>query len=204
MTIALVFLMTQLILPGDRDRIVTRMIHDIEFQRAIHSQAPAEIQLFDLPAPVTDEPPPIDTQLIVEGPIRELDDGALPVGKSVNSDPEPAVDWWAEASRIAQESGEEATRRWLLEQGHERYVSIMQGPMPIRNPVQGSLPLTQENATGYLNTYGDMEIKVSKNCVAKTQVAARLDISDFARKLPMRIVCVTPKVRYSFDRDDGR
>ncbi len=52
MTVALLFLMTHLILPGEQDRIVTRTIQNIEFQRAVLPPDPASIQVFELPAPI--------------------------------------------------------------------------------------------------------------------------------------------------------
>ena len=89
----------------------------------------------------------------------------------------------------------------MLEQGYERYVSIMQGPIPITNSVRGTLPPSQEDATGYLNSYGDLEFKISENCVMQTQVSARFDTSDFGRNLPMRVTCKgAAKKKYSFDR----
>ncbi len=51
-TVALLFLMTRLILPGEQDRIVTRMIRNIEFQRAVLPPDPAGIQVFELPPPI--------------------------------------------------------------------------------------------------------------------------------------------------------
>ena len=195
-TVALLFLMTRLILPGEQDRIVTRMIRNIEFQRAVLPPNPAGIQVFELP-------PPIEPRLTSEVSNRPQKQDSLSDESFVDAGPAHVIDWWAEARRLTQESDEEALKRWLLEQGFDRYVSIMQGPLPITNSVRGTLSPTQEDTTGYLNTYGDMEIKISKNCVLQTQVAARHDISDFAKNLPMRVVCKSaPKVKFSFDRDD--
>jgi len=201
MTIALLFLMTRLILPSERDRIVTRMIQNIEFQRAVVPPLPAEIQVFELPPPVKTEPPPIEVDLPAEDPIQTNDQVSDESPKEER--PAHVIDWWAEARKLTQELGEESFKRWMLEQGYERYVSIMQGPLPITNSVRGTLPPSQEEATGYLNSYGDLEFKISENCVMQTQVSARLDMSDFGRSLPMRVTCKSaPKIKYSFDRDN--
>lgn len=201
-TIALLFLMTRLILPGDEDPLVARMIQDIEFQRVTLPPEPISIQAFR-------RPPEIEEWPLPERPIVSRDHAAETEDKPVEEDAAEnsrvqAIDWWAEARRIAQESDEDALERWLQEQGYEKYVTIMQGPLPITNSVQATLPDSQEDITGYMNSYGDMEIKVSENCVAQTQVSARLDISDFAEKMPMRVLCKPrKKIKYSFDRGES-
>lgn len=203
MTVALLYLMTRLILPSEQDRIVTRMIQNIEFQRAVPPADPAAIQVFELPPPIKDKLPPIEPNLTAERTNQTQNQDTLSNEISIKEGPAHIIDWWAEARRLTQESDEEAFKRWLLEQGYERYVSIMQGPLPITNPVRGTLPPTQEEATGYLNIYGDMEFKISENCVVQTQVSARLDISDFTKNLPMRVVCKpAPKVKYTFHRNN--
>ncbi len=112
------------------------------------------------------------------------------------------IDWQLLAQQAVTDKEQQDLQRWMVENGHTDYHTIMQGPLPITNSVQATLPPTQEDATGYLNTFGDMEIKVSENCVAKTQVAGRLDISDFSQKLPMRVDCKSPpKVKFSFERE---
>ena len=194
--------MTRLILPGDEDPIVSRMIRNIEFQRTVRPPVPASIQTYRRPAPTEDKPLPTKPELTPLDPV--LDDEPSVSEHSSNDSRVRVIDWWAEARRIAQESDEETLQRWLQEQGFEKYVTIMQGPLPITNSVQGTFPMTQEDITGYLNTYGDMEIKVSENCIAQTQVSARLDISDFAKQMPMRVLCKPrKKVKYSFDRGES-
>jgi hypothetical protein len=202
MTVALLFLMTRLILPSERDSIVTRMIQNIEFHRAIPPPIQAGVQVFELP-PQVESVPPIKVNLTAAKSIKpqkqdvSSDENSLAEGRA------RVIDWWAEARRLTQESGEEEFKRWLLEQGYDRYVSIMQGPLPITNSVRGTLPPSQEAATGYLNNYGDLEFKISENCVLQTQVSGRLDISDFAKNLPMRVLCKsTSKVKYSLDRNE--
>ncbi len=188
MTIALLFLMTRLILPNGEDRIVTRMIRNIEFERTVPTPEPAGIQFFELPPSINDKPPPGKPELAAENSTGyQIQDASS--SESSAEDPAHIIDWWAEVRRLTQESDEEAFKKWLLEQGHDRYVSIMQGPIPIRNSVRGTLPPTQEEATGYRNIYGDLEFRISENCVIQTQVSARNDVSDFGRNLPMRVVC---------------
>jgi hypothetical protein len=196
MTVALLFLMTRLILPSERDRIVTRMIQNIELHRAVLPPVLAGIQVFELP-------PPIEVNLTAADSSQTQNQDVFTGESSIEEGPAHVIDWWAEARRLTQEADEEELKRWLLEQGFERYVTIMQGPLPITNSVQGTLPPSQEEATGYLNSYGDLEFKISENCVMQTQVSARLDMSDFARNLPMRVTCKSaPKVKYSFDRNE--
>lgn len=203
MTITLLFLMTRLILPSERDPIITRMIQNIEFHRTVRPPEPTGIQAFEPPPRVKVEPAPavLDSTFDSSNP-AETQEVALDENPAKKG-PAHVIDWWAEARKIAHESDEEALKRWLLEQGYDRYVTIMQGPLPITNSVRGTLPQSQEGRTGYLNTYGDLEFKISENCVVQTQVSARLDISDFTRNLPMRVVCKpAPKVKLLFDRDD--
>lgn len=195
-TVVLLFVMTQLILPGERDRVVSRIIQSIELQRAERRSDPLNHQVFNPPTPtVARIPRPSDPRPTTSVETKSSAPNVVADGKD--------IDWWDEARKLTQDADGESLERWLLEQGHERYVTIMQGPVPITNSVQGQLPPTQEDATGYLNTFGDMEIKVSENCIAQTQVSARLDISDFSQKLPMRIICKsTEQEEFSFDRDD--
>ena len=197
-TVALLFLMTRLILPGEHDPIVTRMIRNIELRRAVPPPEPVAVPAYR--PPVEDNALNTDPAPAVERagrrPAVSTDEGAA------QETPVRPIDWEAEIRSVTREPEEQAIKRWLLEQGHEPYVSIMQGPLPITNSVRGELPITQEDITGYMNTFGDMEIKVGKYCVAQTQVSARLDMSDFAEKLPMRILCKSPPA-FRFPFDDG-
>jgi hypothetical protein len=203
MTVALIFLMTRLILPGEQDRIVSRMIQSIEFLRAESAPDTASIQVFVLPLPIEDPPPSIEQKPVAEVLAKTQNQTTIIDEGPAEDCPVHLIDLWAEARRLTQESDEDALKRWLLEQGFERYVSIMQGPVPIANSVRGELPPNQEDRTGYLNNYGDLAFKISENCVMQTLVSARLDISDFATSLPMRVTCKSPpKIRYSFDRYD--
>ncbi len=187
--------MTQLILPNHQDPIVTRMIQDIEFHRTSPPPELFGIQVFDLP-------PPIKPTLTVEGDSRPQDEEIASSEALTEEGPTHVIDWWAEARKITQEADDEAFKRWLLEQGYDRYVSIMQGPLPITNSVHGTLPSSQEDITGYMNTYGDLELKISDNCVIQSLISTRFDMSDFAKNLPMRVVCKSnSKKTYDFKRD---
>lgn len=202
-TVALLYLMTRLIMPGEHDRIVTRMIQNIELHRDIRpADQPAFLPIEPAQA-IQENQPSAQADLAAEGPQQTQNEDTLSDESAENDARVRFVDWWAEARELIKESDEEAFKRWLLEQGHEDYVSIMQGPIPITNSVQAKLAPTQEDATGYSNTFGDMEYKISENCVATTQVAARLDQSDLARALPMIISCKpSPKQKILFYRYD--
>jgi len=202
-TVALLFLMTRLILPGEHDRIVTRMIRNIELQRTVRPLQTADTRVSE-PARVREaDPAPTRPDSSVENSTPVQRQAMRPEDRSDEEEPVRPVDWWSEARRLTRESSAEALEQWSLEQGDERYVSIMQGPLPITNAVRArSLP-NQEDATGYLNIYGDMEYKISENCIATTQVVVAIDDSDFVRALPMVITCVRPpKPKISFERYD--
>lgn len=201
-TLAVLFVMTRLILPGDRDPVVSRMIQNIEFQRAVERPVPPGVRSFRRPLRIDDRSAPKASVRTSANPSPVSEPGDIAEDSPASNVRVRAIDWWAEARGVAQDSNEEALQRWSLEQGHAKYVSVMQGPLPITNSVKAPLPKTQEDITGYMNTFGDMEIKISGNCVAQTQVSARLDISDFAKHLPMRIMCKHPKkIEYSFARE---
>lgn len=193
--------MTRLILPGDEDRVVNRMIQNIELHRSVRPPEPPAIRVYQRPQPKEEvlepEAPGPTTHETQPSSVTDTspDEAADEVDRA------RFIDWWAEARKVTQEADEEALQRWLLEQGYDRYVSVMQGELPISNPVETESPLTQENRTGYLNTYGDMEYAISENCVATTQVAARFDHSDFGKALPMRITCKPRTLKkYDFSR----
>ena len=103
MTVALIYLMTRLILPTEQDRIVTRMIQNIEFQRAVLLPDPAGIQVFELPPPVEDKPLPIELNLTAEGSDQPQDQDRFSDASSIEG-PAHVIDWWAEARRLTQSS----------------------------------------------------------------------------------------------------
>ena len=192
-TVALIFLMTRLILPGQDDPVVARMLFDLELRRA-----PREIDELRIPesrrllSKRPSRPPPIRPHT----PIREGK------SKTIEAPQERHIDWQLMSQEAVLDGDEEKLKRWMIENGHSDYTTIMQGPLPITNSARATLPPSQEDATGYMNTYGDKEIKISKNCVAKSQVAGRLDISDFSEKLPMRIDCKSPaREKFTFERE---
>jgi hypothetical protein len=204
-TVALFFLMTRLILSGeqDRDRSATRTIRSIEFQRAVKRVNEVDVPVFIQPQAIRKE-----LQLTRSGSTAgrsHQSESEEPhwVGRTDKDDRAHEFDWQAEKSRLARELDDNAFERWLLEQGHERYATIMQGPLPITNSVHATSPPTQGDMTGYMNVFGDMEYEISENCVATTQVAARLDHSDFVKALPMVITCKPRlKQKFSLDRRD--
>jgi hypothetical protein len=179
------------------------MIQNIEFQRTIVPVVPETIEVFRLPPPIEPEPIPLEQELPVEPP-NQTQTAESPVFENATEDqPAHIIDWWAEARKLSEDADEEAFKRWLLEQGYEQYVSIMQGALPITNSVTDTLDGGQEDKTGYLNTYGDLEFKINENCVMRTMVSARLDQSDFARAIPMIVTChPSPKRKYTLDRYD--
>ena len=197
-TVALLFLMTRLILPGEYHPIGTRSTHNIKFESVARSLDETDVPVFEMPQAIAKEPPPSQAN----SNSNQIETKETRAGDSVEKEAQVReFDWERERRRLAQASDDAAFKRWLLEQGHERYASIMQGPLPITNSVHAKLPPTQDDITGYMNVYGDKEYKIGENCVATTQVAARLDQSDFARALPMVISCKRPlKKTYTFDR----
>lgn len=202
-TIALLYLMTRLIVPSENDPIVTRMIQNIELHRAIRLPDQVGIRPVEPPQAIEEKPPTTQANFSAEGSGQTQNNTPRTDESPEKEGRAHVIDWWGEARRLVQESDEEALKQFLLEQGYERYVSIMQGPLPITNGVLANLPPTQEDVTGYMNSYGDLEYKISENCVATTQVAATLDHSDFVKALPMIITCKRPpKQKFSFDRHD--
>ena len=197
--VALLFLMTRLILPSEQDPIIARMIQNIEFQRTIVPIEPETIEVFKLPP--KPKLSPLEPELPVK-PANPNQTDELPVLSDATEDqPTHAIDWWAEARKQSEDADEEAFERWLLEQGYKKYVSIMQGALPITKSARGTLDGDPDGSTGYMNSFGDMEFKISENCVMRTQVSARLDQSDFSRALPMIVTCKSPsKQKYIIER----
>ncbi len=193
--------MTRLILPGEHDRIVTRMIQNIELQRAVQPLEVADTRVSELAQVSEAEHPPVRPDSTVADPTQVKAKAIRSGDRPDDEEPVRRVDWWSEARRLTHESNAEALKQWSLEHGYERYVSIMQGPLPITNAVRAKLPPNQGDATGYLNIYGDMEYKISENCIATTQVVVAIDDSDFVRALPMVITCTPPpKQKFNLDR----
>ncbi len=162
MTVALIFLMTRLISPPEPHSVVTRMIQNIELQRAlprpnlVSAAVPKILVLAKRPTGAPGRMPPIAPVATAETTLVVVPASEHTVG---------STDWWAAIGKVAKAAEDIAAKRWLLEQGHERYASIMQGPLPILNSVRAKLPETQEDRTGYLNTYGDKEYAIGENCI---------------------------------------
>ena len=195
--------MTRLILPTEQDPIVNRMIQSIELQRVDAAPDPGVTLVHESPPPIEEESPLIAPRRIAEESVQPTSDEAITDPEADDDPPSQVIDWWAQARSFTQESDDEVFQRWLLEQGHDRYVSIMQGPLPITNPVRGTYSDREEIGSVFINSYGDKEIKISENCFAQIQAATPFAMSDFDRALPMQIFCKSaPKTKLSFDRGD--
>ncbi|MEJ2257205.1 MAG: hypothetical protein P8X98_09385, partial [Woeseiaceae bacterium] len=98
-----------------------------------------------------------------------------------------SIDWWAQVRTAVRDADDADLDEWLQSQGYRRWVSVMQGPMPTSG--EPTTPSEQASVgTAYRNVYGDLEVRVSENCVI--QIQSRLfDTSDFAKNIPPRIVC---------------
>jgi len=200
-TVGLLFLMTRLILPREYHPIDARVFQKVDFERASQPLEEIDFPAFEIPQAIVKKwsLPPVDPSARI---LHQIETKEIRTGGRLENRGRPRkFDWQREKRRLAQASDDAAFNRWLLEQGHERYGSIMQGPLPITNSVRAKLPPTQEDITGYMNIFGDKEYKIGENCVATTQVAARLDQSDFAKALPMIITCKPRRQKkHLFDR----
>jgi hypothetical protein len=184
-TIAILFVMTQLVAPTGGDPVVRQMLMQLEFQRRPLPDTASGVRIFELPPkPKTrraaDSPP--DAKDLPQRPDRgEYDD------EDVAATPGHVIDWWAQARAVIQDLGDAEFEEWLESQGNQKWVSVMQGPMPISG--EPTTPSEQATVgTAYRNVYGDLEVRVSENCVI--QIQSRLfDTSDFAKNIPPRIVC---------------
>lgn len=199
MTVALLFLMTRLILPLEQDPLVSQAIRRIELQRLERTPEPVDSRLPQAPPVIDTEPPPVRPET-----------SAVPVARSTESDeadePAPAdtpgersIDWWAELRRLRDTPDDAAMRQWRLEQRHDPYVSIMQGALPITNPVVPEPPPVAPD-NGFQNVYGERELQVSAYCFMQIPLLNH-DYSSFARNIPPYVYCKSPpKVRFSFER----
>jgi hypothetical protein len=193
-TIAILFVMTQLISPVGGDPVVRQMLLKLEFHRSSPRDTESGIRVFELP-------PKPEIRHAPDKPVDESDRPTRPERAEYNDDSIEAaqdhiIDWWAQARAVIQDLGDAEFEDWLESQGYEKYVSIMQGPMPTSS--SPTTPSRQDNAgSGYRNVYGDLEVAISENCVM--QMRPRLfDSSDFARNIPPLIVCKsTPRMDLS-------
>ena len=188
LTAALLVLMTRLILPFDDDPVVSETHQRLEFQRLI---VPYEEEVLRRSvAPDRDEIPEI-----VVGEARRPD-ATLPAGSVVDSNGEHSeaaepIDLEATAKTVIENMEGRKYREWLATQANkQKYVSIMQGPIPGSSQPPQSQP-SSSNGNSYRNTYGETEVEVNENCVMQLRSTA-FDYSDFATKLPARISCRPP------------
>ena len=176
--------MTQLISPIGGDPVVQQMLLRLEFQRRPPPDTPSGIRVFELP-PKPENQHASDSSLEEDLPKRperaEYDDDDTEVTR------DHVIDWWAQARAVIQDLGDAEFEEWLESQGYEKWVSVMQGPMPTSaNP---TTPAERGNVGArYRNVYGELEVPISENCVLQMQ-SRPFDSSDFARNIPPRIVC---------------
>ncbi|MEM8681960.1 MAG: hypothetical protein AAGF72_00935 [Pseudomonadota bacterium] len=184
-TTAIVFLMTQLILPVGGDPVVRQMLLQLESRRSSLPKAESGIRVFQLPPkPELRETPdtPADQSARPKRPEKpEYNDDP------VAATPDRIIDWWAQARTVIQDRGDAEFEEWLESLGYKKYMSIMQGPMPgSGNPTkpsrQGRLGLD------YKNVFGDLVVPINENCVMQMRPRS-FDSSDFARNIPPLIVC---------------
>jgi hypothetical protein len=187
-TIAILFVMTQLIAPIGGHPVVKQMIQRLELHHRPPAEAPNEVQNIKLP------PKP----RIIHAPDMAIDEGENSKRPEVGSNrdnntevtQDQAIDWWAEVQKYIQGSEDAGSQKWMLSHGFKKYVSIMQGPMPSSGGPSAP-PEKEEVGSSHRNVYGDLEIKVTENCIL--QVSSNIfDSSDFARHIPPRILCTTP------------
>ena len=184
-TLGLLFVMTQLISPIGGDPVVQQMLQQLELQRRLPPDAPGEIRVFELP-------PKPESQQALRSATDENDAPKRPEQAGYDEDKYEAtqddvIDWWAQARAIIQDLGDAESEEWLQSQQYERWVSVMQGPMPSAG---ASTILTEQGDSGsaYRNVYGDFEVPINESCVLQLQPRP-FDASDFARNIPPRIVC---------------
>lgn len=188
-TTALLLVMTQLILPGSDDPVVTRMLIEWESRRSSPPEAESGVRVFE-------RPPERETQDTPDNPEVESGRPGRPerteYAAESNEDPvEPAqeqsIDWWTEARAVIEDLGDEEYENWLKSHGRRKYVSIMQGPMP--GSGDPKTPSSQGRAgAGYTSVYGDLELAIGENCVMQMR-SRPFDYSDFAKNIPPLIVC---------------
>ena len=185
-TIAILFVMTQLISPIGGDPVVRRMLLQLDFQRRHAPVVPGRIRAIELPPKPAIQP----------APDRSRDEDDRPERVAYGQEPAEAtndtlIDWWAEAEAVIEDLDDAEFDDWLESRGYRKWVSVMQGPMPTSGGPAMS-PEEERSGYSYKNVYGELEFPISQNCVM--QVPSRpSDSSDFARNIPPRIVCKETK-----------
>jgi len=196
--------MTRLILPVEADRIDWRVIQNVELRQTIPVAERHDIKAFELPSKLTKALQP-DKEVKGVNDLPPLDDREVATDRDLENERKNyVIDWWAEARKLSEEIGEDSLQRWLVEQGYEPYVSIMQGPLPVTNDKRGPSVPAEGDGIAYKNTYGESEIKINENCVMQGPTTVH-DGSDFAQNLPARIICKSPpEKKLSFQQQDRK
>lgn len=193
-TLAILFVMTELTSPIGGDPVVTQMLLELELQRNEPADSGGGVRVFKLPPTLQPQSTPDERVEKPERPKR-------PEQANVDEDPVEAersrtIDWWAVAREVIKASGEAEFENWLEQQGYRKYVSIMQGPMPGADRETAPSAL-ESTGSVYTNVYGDVEVPINENCVMQIR-PGNFDSSDFAQNIPPQIVCKTsPESRLS-------
>ncbi len=197
-TIALLLVMTQLILPGDDDPVVTRMLLEWESRRSSPPEAERAVRVFERPPERETQDTPDDPE-VESGRPRRPERAEYAAGSNeepIEAAEERNTDWWAEARAVIEDLGDEEYENWLESLGRRRYVSIMQGPMPASGDPKTPSSLGWAGA-GYTSVYGDLEVAIGENCVMQMR-SRPFDYSDFAKNIPPLIVCkLAPETDFS-------
>ena len=177
-TIAMLFVMMQLISPAGDSPVVSKMLLELEFER--RSPPDTGVRVFELP-------PAAEIQSAPDGPAERSDLPTRPERGEYDDEFEETerrhvIDWWTEARTVIKDIGEAEFEDWLETQGYKRSVPV--GPRS-RSGSEGS---SGAAGSGYRSVYGDVELPVSENCVLQVR-PRHFDSSDFARNIPPLIVC---------------
>ena len=193
LTALLLILMTRLIMPLESDQVVATQPLELEFSPTIIPREEDPMRLFERP----DRPDPVEIPEIYIGearepiPLEELQD--LDESDADPAEPPSAIDLRARARSIIQDREDEKYQAWLAEQsGQQRYVSIMQGPIPRSDTPRASAEQGGGTGSHYRSVYGETEVTLGDNCVMQLR-STTFDYSDFASKLPAMIRCRAPR-----------
>ena len=175
----------QLITPIGGDPVVREMILRLEIQRR-HRDSQSRAEAIELPSErgsgAISDVPLDEATLPVRPETSEIDNDGL-----VEATQAEPIDWWAQARAVI---GDLETLQ-LEERGiplePERWVSIMQGPMPTTDAT--AIRTERDNAGSmYRNVYGDLTVRISQKCTLRFQ-SRPVDLSNFAKYIPPDIAC---------------
>jgi hypothetical protein len=191
--------MTRLIVPAEDNATVSRMVERFELRRASSVDTNVErlrqhdnIRRIPILSPRREDFLPALPQPESQVEIGTADVIETTLGlRQVPGSETTRVDWWAEAHKAVQGIGDENLKQWRIAHGYDRYVTVMQGPLPIPRGARKSTATGDSERSGYVNVFGDAEIAVSKNCVMQSE-SVHHDHSDFMRHVPDLIVCNAP------------